>query len=152
MVRILAQAKVDLPPDKSDRLQLVFSVVKLADFLITLQTDDFQIHQWLFITDTPDATNPASFYMADSLLDCLAKFVSECERELVFDANDSLERAQQRRPLLQMSSVTTMSTLQPFFATASRAFYQCDFHAPLDWDNINSCLLCDLFEPIRTNA
>ena len=152
MVRILAQAKVDLPADKSDRLQLVFSVVKLADFLITLQTDDFQIHQWLLITDTPDATNPASSYMADSLLDCLAKFVSECQRELVFDANDSLERAQQRRPLLQMSSVATISTLQPFFATASRAFYQCDFHATLDWDNINACLLHDLFEPIHTNA
>ena len=90
--------------------------------------------------------------MADSLLDCLAKFVSECQRELVFDANDSLERAQQRRPLLQMSSVATISTLQPFFATASRAFYQCDFHATLDWDNINACLLHDLFEPIHTNA
>lgn len=152
MVRILGHAKVELPADKSDRLQLVFSVAKLADFLITLQTDDFQIHQWLLITDTPDAVNPASFGMADSLLDCIAKLVGNCKRDLMFDVNDMLERAQQRRPLLQMSSATTMSALQPFFATASSAFYQCDFKGSLDWDNIDMCLLRDLFEPIRSST
>lgn len=150
VLKILGQTKEDLPADRSDRLQLVFSVAKLADLLITLQTEDFQIHQWLLITDTPDAPKLSGHAMADSLLDCIANAVKNAGKNTTdFDANDLLERVRLRRPMLQNSQISSITSLEPFFLTASRAFYQNEFCGSLDWNNINSCLLLDLFEPIR---
>ena len=150
VLKILGQTKEDLPADRSDRLQLVFSVAKLADLLITLQTEDFQIHQWLLITDTPDAPKLSGHAMADSLLDCIANVVKNAGKNTTdFDANDLLERVRLRRPMLQNSQISSITSLEPFFLTASRAFYQNEFCGSLDWNNINSCLLLDLFEPIR---
>ncbi|KAK0481487.1 hypothetical protein IW261DRAFT_1077469 [Armillaria novae-zelandiae] len=45
-----------LPSDGSDGLQLTLSAqCKFFDLLLVLQNDEFQIHQWIFITGTVEA-------------------------------------------------------------------------------------------------
>jgi hypothetical protein len=36
-------------------LQLILSACKFLDLLLVLQTEEFQIHEWIFVTDTTDA-------------------------------------------------------------------------------------------------
>lgn len=152
MLRILGEAKSSssLPADKSDALYLIGSVAKLADYLITLQTEDFQIHQWLLITDTPDAMNDQSDWSAESLLDCIGALAAKEHPPATEAADDVVVRAQERKPMLAASRLDNAAGLTPFFANASRAFYECQFEGDVDWDTINTCLLQDLFEPIRT--
>ncbi|WFD29679.1 hypothetical protein MSPP1_000689 [Malassezia sp. CBS 17886] len=138
LLRIFGAAKTHPPAPGSDALQLLFSVAKLADFLVTLQTDDFQIHQWLLVTDTPDAVVHAPDYAPDALLDSIA---------LSPPAAPARPRARVRRPLLQASRVDSVDELLPFLARVSRTFFLAqDMCSAVDWDNINACLLRDLLE------
>ncbi|WFD18345.1 hypothetical protein MCAP1_000546 [Malassezia caprae] len=149
VLRILVDAKAQLPKDDSDRLHLLFSVAKLADFLITLQTDDFQIYQWLLITDTPDALCASPSWAPESLLDALGQLITQDYPNVDTQGHEVLTMAQQRRPMLQISRARSLSDLVPFFLHASCAFYENESAHEMDWDNINQCLLRDLFEPIR---
>lgn len=150
VLRILVDAKVQLPKENSDKLHLLFSVAKLADFLITLQTVDFQIHQWLLITDTPDALRTSTSWAPESLLDSLGELITQDHPDVDTEGHGVLTMAQHRRPMLQMSRARSLSALVPFFLHASRAFYENESPPELDWDNINDCLLRDLFEPVRS--
>lgn len=149
VLRILSEAKRQLPGDDSDKLHLLFSVAKLADFLITLQTEDFQIHQWLLITDTPDAICASPTWTPDSLLDALGDLIAQDHPVADAEGHAVLAMAQQGRPMLQMSRVRSLSALVPFFLHASRAFYESESRHDRDWDNVNDCLLRELFEPVR---
>lgn len=149
VLRILGDAKAQLPKENSGKLHLLFSVAKLADFLITLQTDDFQIHQWLLITDTPDALRTSTSWAPESLLDSLGDLITQDHPEVDTQGHGVLTMAQQRRPMLQISRARSLSDLVPFFLHASRAFYENEMVQEMDWDNINGRLLDDLFESIR---
>lgn len=149
VLRILVDAKAQLPKEDSDRLHLLFGVAKLADLLITLQTDDFQIYQWLLITDTPDALCASPSWAPESLLDALGELITQEYPDVNTQGHGVLTMAQQRRPMLQISRARSLLDLVPFFLHASRTFYESESAHEMDWDNINQCLLCDLFEPIR---
>ncbi|KAE8270920.1 hypothetical protein A4X09_0g1426 [Tilletia walkeri] len=77
LMRLLESLTEDLPADGSDQLQLVFSACKFLDLLLTLQTEDFQIHQWLFVTDTADVLYPPDEWVAESIMDRVAAVVNE---------------------------------------------------------------------------
>ena len=142
----------ELPQDKSDALGLLVSVSKLADFLITLQTEDFQMcvcllisHQWLLITDTSDSIYPLPDWESDSLLDCISKTLDTSGSTV-----PRVEAGALRRPFIQESRITSVRDLQSFFASASPCFYQNAYaSAQLDWDNMNMCLMRDIFDPDR---
>lgn len=138
---------------------------KLADYLISLQTSEFQIQQWLLITDTPDSKYPTPDYVPEALLDSISVAITEkygdSKETRAADAQ-ALRQSRStpgyangqvlRRPLLQASNVETVQALQPFFASVSRAFYDGECACTgIDWDNINDCLLRELFEPIHVH-
>lgn len=56
----------------STRLQ----AAKLLDLLLLLKPDEFQLHEWLFVTDTVDAIYPPTDFVASSLSDVVARNVS----------------------------------------------------------------------------
>lgn len=150
MLRILGHAKTRLPADNSEQLLLLFHVAKLTDLLLTLQTEDFQIHQWLFITDTPDAALPTTEWIPESLLDALGALTAKAFPARPTQDATLGKRASQRQPLLQMTKVDSVATLEPFFLNASRAFYDSQLEGQVDKECVDECLLRDLFEPIRT--
>ncbi|UZJ52849.1 hypothetical protein CBS101457_002169 [Exobasidium rhododendri] len=154
LMRLLEACLEEPPSDNSDALQLVFSASKFLDLLLTLQTDDFQIHQWLFITDTVDVVYPAKDWISDSILDRMAVALTEKQQHGNITAKPSTSRASaanqqlkavgggggaaasienttthltiKRKPrLIQMGSVIPkIESLQPFFANISLSTFQ----------------------------
>ncbi|RYP38556.1 hypothetical protein DL767_002492 [Monosporascus sp. MG133] len=51
----------------------VLQACKLLDLLITVAPDDFQLHEWLFITDTVDAVYRSAAYQPVALVDELSQ-------------------------------------------------------------------------------
>ena len=148
LLRLFGKAKTELPKDHSDAIHLLFSTAKLADYLLTLQTEDFQIHQWLLITDTPDAVDPPAEWIPESLLDCIGRVAIEHLDHTPPDPWSEPPPAL-RRPMLGIARADTMQALEPFFVYVSRAAYANETVCTgVDWDAINQDLLQDLFEPI----
>lgn len=77
MMRLFESCLEELPSDGSDQLSLVEGACRFLDLLVTLQTDEFQIHQWLFITDTVDIVYPPDDWAPESILDRLASAINE---------------------------------------------------------------------------
>ncbi|WFC94119.1 hypothetical protein MBRA1_000751 [Malassezia brasiliensis] len=148
LLRLFGKAKRELPKDHTDAIHLLFSTAKLADYLLTLQTEDFQIHQWLLITDTPDAVDPPTEWIPESLLDCIGRVAMEHLDRTPPDPWSDKPTAL-RRPMLGIARADTMQTLEPFFVHVSRIAYANETVCTgIDWDAINQDLLQDLFEPI----
>ncbi|SPO39006.1 related to DOP1 - strong similarity to developmental regulatory gene, dopey (dopA) [Pseudozyma flocculosa] len=72
LMRLFEGMMDELPPDESDQLQLVLSACKFLDLLLVLQTEDFQVHQWMFVTDTVDVVYAPDDWVAESIMDRLA--------------------------------------------------------------------------------
>ena len=167
LMRLLEGCLEEMPSDHSDVLQLVYSASKFLDLLLTLQTDDFQIHQWLFITDTVDVVYPPLDWISDSLLDRIAVLLSEKQsgtsrahtsrkaskaQRHVDSSNgqdDGVVAPARRRPLLRHmgASVATIETLQPFFASISASAFQATYDCgdAIDWQAVDDSLEADLF-------
>ena len=52
---------------------------KLLDLLLLLRPDEFQLHEWLFVTDTVDAIYPPADFVPSSLSDVVARSVPEAD-------------------------------------------------------------------------
>ena len=52
---------------------------KLLDLLLLLSPDEFQLHEWLFVTDTVDAIYPPADFVPSSLSDVVARTVPEAD-------------------------------------------------------------------------
>ncbi|UNI14582.1 hypothetical protein JDV02_001198 [Purpureocillium takamizusanense] len=81
----------------------IFQACKLLDLLICVAPDDFQLHEWLFVTDTIDAVYPPSTYqpiaLADELSDELGSSVAQGSAQTDTAAHLAASSAY-RRPLL----------------------------------------------------
>ncbi|KAG8842667.1 hypothetical protein FRC20_004310, partial [Serendipita sp. 405] len=55
LFRVIEHVFTETPADGTDDLALLLSACKFLDLLLVLQTQEFQIQQWMFITDTIDA-------------------------------------------------------------------------------------------------
>ncbi|WFD42123.1 hypothetical protein MPSI1_000761 [Malassezia psittaci] len=148
LLRLFGKARAELPRDQTDAMQLLFSTSKLADYLLTLQTEDFQIHQWLLISDTPDAIDPPKEWIPDSLLDCIGRMAAEHTGQVSVDPFE-IKPGSLRKPILQISRADDIMSLKPFFLFVSKTTYNDQVESSgIDWMNINEDLLKDLFEPI----
>ncbi|KAJ1018688.1 hypothetical protein NDA13_006376 [Ustilago tritici] len=65
-------AEPDSIVGSADGRGLLLSTLKLLDLLVLLQPEDFQINEWLFITDTIDAVYPSDDFQPETLLDGLS--------------------------------------------------------------------------------
>ncbi|KAK3394728.1 Dopey, N-terminal-domain-containing protein [Podospora didyma] len=143
----------------------VMQACKLLDLLVCVAPDDFQLHEWLFVTDTIDAVYRPSTYQPVALVDEVSEelgaamatgSVSGLQTE---SAAHMAATGSHKRPLLGgpggISDEVTMDrkdeliakVLRPFFGQLSiYAFESTYAMAPLDWDGCVQGLLKDLFD------
>ncbi|KAK4333987.1 Protein dopey [Rhodotorula toruloides] len=154
--------------DGSDTLQLVLSACKFLDLTLVLQTADFQIHEWMFVTDTVDAIYPPDSWVPQAIVDRLGEVIASqpangrssatpASKSPVVDElsgsvlSRSSATAALRRPLIQARQVRSIQALEPFFSTISLAAYEAVYHsagggARVDWPAVEASLERDIFE------
>lgn len=137
---------------------------KLLDLLITLSPDEFQLHEWLYVTDTIDAVYQPADWEPSALSDQIAlTMASEGIDEgpsLVPPTPISNALSGQRRPLLDSNSLSSRddframakddfahTVLQPFLSQLSMYAYEAVYgmSAP-DLKACRSSLLEDLLD------
>ncbi|GAA6052531.1 hypothetical protein JCM3770_003812, partial [Rhodotorula araucariae] len=155
-------------PDDSDLLQLVLSACKFLDLTLVLQTEEFQIHEWMFVTDTVDAMYPPENWLPQAIMDRLGEILSgprppgitsmapvgdtttliDLEASTVSNEGDAVAGPSARRPLLPARRIRSIRELEPFFATVSLAAYESIYKSGcrIDWDAVERSLERDVFE------
>ncbi|KAJ9091457.1 hypothetical protein QFC19_009100 [Naganishia cerealis] len=150
---IFESAMEDLPKDGSDQLTTVLAACKFLDLLIALQIEDFQIHQWMFLTDTADAIYSESRANSESILDRLAGLIlgtkPDTERNLETPSLVDMEHVYmgRRRPVLAtISKIQSIQDLAPFFVKASTLAYEGVYEgSSVDWEYIEQTLDDEIF-------
>ncbi|KAI0175878.1 putative regulator of reproduction dopa [Hypoxylon sp. FL1284] len=149
--------------------QSVLQACKLLDLLIASAPDDFQLHEWLFVTDTIDAIYRAPSYQPVALVDELSEELGNTTSTgsaLQTESAATMAAAQQggsspplRRPLLgqpggipdelavDRKDELVAKILRPFFGQLSiYAFESTYAMSPLDAESCVEGLLRDLFD------
>lgn len=139
----------------------VLQACKTLDLLICIAPDDFQLHEWLFITDTIDAIYRSQNYQPVALVDELAETLGHAGPPSALSAADSnqmLTNSLQRRPLLGPGGISddiglerreelVVKILRPFFSQLSiYAFESTYAMGVMDREACLDLLLKDLFD------
>ncbi|KAI0378824.1 putative regulator of reproduction dopa [Hypomontagnella monticulosa] len=144
----------------------ILQACKLLDLLIAVAPDDFQLHQWLFITDTIDAIYRSANYQPVALVDELSEELGSVASTAAVSALQTESAATmatngspQRRPLLGLpggindelavdrKDELVAKILRPFFGQLSiYAFESTYAMGPLDTETCVEALLRDLFD------
>ncbi|KAK6948165.1 hypothetical protein Daesc_009929 [Daldinia eschscholtzii] len=144
----------------------ILQACKLLDLLIAAAPDDFQLHEWLFVTDTIDSIYRSPSYQPVALVDELseelgnvASHVTTAALQTELAAATTISGPPQRRPLLGhpggISDELTVDRkdelvakiLRPFFAQLSiYAFESTYAMGTLDVETCVDSLLKDLFD------
>lgn len=112
----------------------IFQACKLLDLLICVAPDDFQLHEWLFVTDTIDAVYRSSTAPPVALVDELSEELGNVASQTVPQAADTAAHmaasSSYRRPLLGAGGINddvslerrdelVAKILRPFFGQLS---------------------------------
>ncbi|KDQ31322.1 hypothetical protein PLEOSDRAFT_1102291 [Pleurotus ostreatus PC15] len=162
LYRIFEQVMTSLPSDGSEELQLILAACKCLDLLIALQTEEFQIQQWIFITDTVDAIYRPDDYFPEAMMDQLADLAGSlplADSREATNRNGSADPDLQpptatgqkplRRPLLNsLRQIDSIRDLIPFFSSVSIASYESVYNSGgnVDWEAVERGLLDDMFD------
>ncbi|KAJ8582095.1 hypothetical protein M405DRAFT_582865 [Rhizopogon salebrosus TDB-379] len=164
LYRIFEQIKDSIPSDGSEDLQLILSASKCLDLLLTLQTEEFQIHQWIFITDTVDAVFRPDNWTPEALFDQLAEVVGSLPvpepRERQSNIGSPLQTSTSlafpthpnralRRPMLKsIRQIESIRDLIPFFSHVSISSYESVYASSgnIDWEAVEQGILDDMFD------
>ncbi|KAL4070521.1 Dopey, N-terminal-domain-containing protein [Scleroderma citrinum] len=168
LYRIFEQILVTMPADESEELPLILSASKCLDLLLTLQTEEFQIHQWIFITDTVDAVYRPDNWAPEAMFDQLAEKVVNLpvpevkERSkanssgVAFPASSTSvsfpsvhQTNKMRRPMLNnLRQIDSIRDLIPFFSHISISSYESVYASAgsIDWEAVEQSILDDMFD------
>ncbi|SCN75398.1 probable regulator of reproduction DopA [Fusarium fujikuroi] len=139
----------------------VLQACKLLDLLICVAPDDFQLHEWLFITDTIDAVYRPSTYQPVALVDELSDELGASVNSSGFQSSsvvNPVARGSSRRPLLGPGGINddvsldrkdelVAKVLRPFFGQLSIFAFESTYAmGRLDRDACISSLLKDIFD------
>lgn len=138
----------------------VVQACKLLDLLVCVAPDDFQLHEWLFVTDTIDAVYRPSSYQPVALVDEVSEELMAGMRQQaeVAAAHVPTTTGAQRRPLLGPGGISddvsldrrdelVAKILRPFFAQLSIYAFEATYAmAPVDWEGCVQGLVKDLFD------
>ena len=134
----------------------ILQACKLLDVLLVVAPDDFQLHEWLFITDTIDAVYRPALFEPVALVDEISgNLGSASASSIEYQTNSSSESGKSqstRRPLLSPGSGKGVKPeellsqiLVPFFSHLSiHAFESTYSMEPIDWESCKESLLIDL--------
>ncbi|KAH7886231.1 Dopey, N-terminal-domain-containing protein [Phlebopus sp. FC_14] len=166
LYRIFEQIITAVPADESEDLLLILSASKCLDLLLTLQTEEFQIHQWIFVTDTVDAVYRPDDWTPDAMFDQLAEIVGSLpvpdakERtrgrsEAIYPSAASVtfpsasDPRAMRRPMLNaLRQIDSIRDLIPFFSHVSISSYESVYASAgnIDWEAVEQGILDDMFD------
>ncbi|KAF7307364.1 Dopey-N domain-containing protein [Mycena indigotica] len=168
LYRIFEQLMTALPPDGAEDLQLILSASKCLDLLLTLQSEEFQIHQWIFITDTVDAIYRPDECFPEAMLDQIAELVADlpvaesrdppatnglltvspAANTLTFPNGSQVARPLRRPMLNTIRQIESIRDLGPFFASVSMAAYESVYASAgnVDWAAVERGLVEDMFD------
>lgn len=139
----------------------VLQACKLLDLLICVAPDDFQLHEWLFITDTIDAVYRPSTYQPVALVDELSDELGASVSSSGFQSSsvvNPVARGSSRRPLLGPGGINddvsldrkdelVAKVLRPFFGQLSIFAFESTYAmGRVDRDACVSSLLKDIFD------
>lgn len=141
----------------------ILQACKLLDLLICVAPDDFQLHEWLFVTDTIEAVYRSSTYQPVALVDEISE---ELGATTIAGHDDATIMAQmatnqngpRRLPLLGAGGINddvsferkdelVAKVLRPFFGQLSIFAFESTYAmGPLDRDACVEALLRDVFD------
>ncbi|KAF4982252.1 hypothetical protein FZEAL_2136 [Fusarium zealandicum] len=139
----------------------ILQACKLLDLLICVAPDDFQLHEWLFITDTIDAVYRSSTYQPVALVDELSEELGAAVSNSGFQLSSVINpvaSGSSRRPLLGPGGINddvsferkdelVAKVLRPFFGQLSIFAFESTYAmGRLDRETCVSGLLKDLFD------
>jgi len=139
----------------------ILQACKLLDTLLCIAPDDFQLHEWLFITDTIDAVYRPPNFQPIALVDELSEELGSTvlastmpTESLPIQASNSLTR----KPLLGPGGISIEGSwerkdelvgkvLRPFFSQLSIFAFETTYSLGFpDWEACKTGLLKDLFD------
>ncbi|WWC68766.1 uncharacterized protein I206_102700 [Kwoniella pini CBS 10737] len=158
LLRIFERTMDDPPDDGSEDLQLVLAACKFLDILLVIQSEDFQVHQWMFVTDTTDAVDPNDDHSPEAIMDCLSNILSEGSnitsgtignnqngQPLVL--SEQPDNAPRQPRLSDIKSLNSIYQLQPFFSSASIDTFEGVFGGMgVDWEAVEDGLDKEIFD------
>ena len=138
-------------------LNSALQACKLLDTIVTLAPDEFQLREWLFITDTVDAVYRPHAWRPVALVDELAENLDSYSGDQNVAPSPSLAipaPTGKRRPLLNSENIRDVSmgaivdsVLRPFFRQISINAFESTYSMEVpDWKACYDILLCDLFD------
>ncbi|KAI6114892.1 Dopey, N-terminal-domain-containing protein [Pisolithus croceorrhizus] len=167
LYRIFEQIIVTVPADESEELPLILSASKCLDLLLTLQTEEFQIHQWIFVTDTVDAVYRPDNWTPHAMFDQLAETVtnipvpevkerSKASSGVTFPTSSASisfpstgQPNKMRHPMLNsLRQIDSIRDLIPFFSHVSISSYESIYATAgnIDWEAVEQGILDDMFD------
>jgi len=172
LFRVFEELIISVPAEGSEDLQIVLAASKFLDLLLVLQTQEFQIHQWMFVTDTVDAVYRPEDWSPESLLDQLAELVRDLpepkntevaigQTATLYTRSSALEppgtagisSQNLRRPMLAfVYKINHIRDLLQFFSTVSITSYESVYGSgSVDWEAVEVGLLSEMFEGRTTD-
>ncbi|KAL8388474.1 hypothetical protein RB595_009219 [Gaeumannomyces hyphopodioides] len=145
----------------------VLQACKLLDLLVCVAPDDFQLHEWLFVTDTIDAVHRPSTYQPVALVDELSEELGSvvmsggahsAAQPLAESTPHTATGSYNKRTLLGSGGISDevalerreeliAKVLRPFFGQLSIFAFEATYAmGPLDWDHCVQGLLKDMFD------
>ena len=100
---------LDWDPNTSLNIEPILQAAKLLDLLLTLSPDDFQLRQWLFVTDTIDAIYRTANWQPTALVDRVSDQL---------DNTPAPSLSQQQNPQHHVNN-TTATTATPTITTTA---------------------------------
>ncbi|KAJ3809392.1 Dopey, N-terminal-domain-containing protein [Lentinula aff. lateritia] len=163
LYRIFEQVTLNLPSDGSEDLPLVLAACKCLDLLIAIQTEEFQIHQWMFVTDTVDAIYRPNEWSPEAMMDQLAEIAASLPRVSTPSTSTTTNggtspapnvstfapHRPMRRPMLTSTrQIDSIRDLVPFFSSVSITTYESVYasNGSIDWDAIEMGIMDDMFD------
>jgi len=139
----------------------ILQACKLLDTLLCIAPDDFQLYEWLFITDTIDAVYRPANFQATALVDELSEELGMAALASATHTEPTASQASAsltRRPLLGPGGISDEGTwerkedlvgkvLRPFFSQLSIFAFESTYSmsAP-DWEVCRMGVLRDIFD------
>jgi len=136
---------------------------KLLDLLLVVAPDDFQMHEWLFITDTIEAVYRPGHWDPVALVDDIAEELGSAEptsaypgTELTPMMSSTRRGARMKMPLLTVTGKEVVEAskpeivqrlLRPWFAQLSIQAFEATYGMlEVDWEACEDALLRDVFD------
>lgn len=145
--------------DMPSNINCVLQAARLLDMLLTVSPEDFQLREWLFVTDTIDAVYRTPEWKAVALVDNLANQLDAADGGPSSNASTYLTEphhdGEVRRPLLRWELIQNVAkgremidkVLRPFLRQLSIITFESTYR--MDIADRNACeeeLLRDLFD------